>query len=107
MRLSGEERCRLTMLFLYILLQDDWGWGNVGYHREVTTPEVETPNIDALALRGVRLEQHYVFHFCSPTRCSLLSGRLPIHVNDVNISQSVENSRVGIRIRIGGDSELF
>ena len=33
-------------------------------------------------MSGLRLESHYVYNWCSPTRSSFLSGRLPIHVND-------------------------
>lgn len=29
----------------------------------------------------MRLERHYAYKFCSPSRCSFLSGRLPFHVN--------------------------
>ena len=43
-----------------------------------------TPNIDALVEDGVILDRHYVYKFCSPTRSSFLSGRLPYHVNEAN-----------------------
>ena len=69
---------------LLFLLVDDWGWANVGYHRDVPTHEVQTPNFDSLVKNGLELDQNYAFHFCSPSRCSLLTGRLPIHVNDNN-----------------------
>ena len=66
---------------ILFLLVDDWGWANVGYHREVATREVQTPNFDNLVKNGLELDQNYVFHFCSPSRSSLMTGRLPIHVN--------------------------
>ena len=69
---------------IMFMLVDDWGWANVGYHRDTPTKEVATPNIDALAEGGLELDQHYIFKLCSPSRCSLLTGRLPIHVNDDN-----------------------
>ena len=69
---------------IMFLLVDDWGWANVGYHRDPPTKEVVTPNFDALVKEGLELDQHYVFKLCSPSRCSLLTGRLPIHVNDDN-----------------------
>ena len=69
---------------IMFLLVDDWGWANVGYHRDPPTREVVTPNFDALVKEGLELDQHYVFKLCSPSRCSLLTGRLPIHVNDDN-----------------------
>ena len=73
---------------VYILV-DDWGWANVGYHRNPPTREVDTPNIDSLVKEGLELDQFYVYQFCSPSRSSLMSGRLPIHVNDLN--QDIDN----------------
>jgi len=64
-------------------LVDDLGYANVGY----TAPEPKeplTPYIDALASSGLRLENYYTYKFCSPTRSSFISGRLPIHVNQQN-----------------------
>ena len=69
---------------IVFVLVDDWGWANVGYHRDPPTKEVDTPNIDSLVKDGLELNQNYVFQFCSPSRSSLISGRLPIHVNDKN-----------------------
>ena len=63
---------------------DDWGWANVGYHRNPPTKEVVTPNFDSLVKSGLELDQHYAFRFCSPSRYSFLNGRLLIHVNDKN-----------------------
>ena len=42
---------------------------------------MRTPTLDALARGGVRLERHYAYKYCSPSRCAFLSGRLPLHVN--------------------------
>ena len=39
----------------------------------------------------MELDQHYAFRYCSPSRCSLLSGRLPIHVNDKNAPVKIYN----------------
>ena len=69
---------------IVFLLVDDWGWANVGYHRHPPTQEVQTPNFDSLVKDGLELNQNYVFHYCSPSRSSLMTGRLPIHVNDLN-----------------------
>ena len=71
---------------IIFILVDDWGWANVGYHRDPSTPEVVTPHIDQLVQEGLELDQHYTYQICSPTRCSALTGRYPIHVNDLNIS---------------------
>ena len=76
---------------LVFMLVDDWGWANVGYHRDPPTKEVVTPNIDKLVMEGLELDQHYVFKACSPSRSCLMSGRLPIHVNDQNIPPDYYN----------------
>jgi arylsulfatase A-like enzyme len=58
---------------ILILIADDLGWRDVGYHDS----EIRTPNLDRLARAGVRLERHYVYPTCSPTRAGLLTGRNP------------------------------
>lgn len=73
------------------MLVDDWGWANVGYHRDPATREVVTPNIDGLVKDGLELNQHYAYKFCSPSRSCLMSGRLPIHVNDLNLAPTNYN----------------
>ena len=51
--------------------------------------------MDAMAREGILLDRHYVFKFCSPTRSSILSGRLPIHVNQEN--SATEQPNAGVR----------
>lgn len=57
-----------------IFLIDDLGWTHVGYNGG----PYKTPNIDALAAGGVKLNQFYVMPVCSPTRAALLTGRYPM-----------------------------
>jgi len=57
-----------------ILLADDLGWADVGYH----DGEIATPAIDRLAREGVRLERFYSAPICSPTRAALMTGRDPL-----------------------------
>ncbi len=59
---------------IVILLADDLGWADVGYHGG----KIDTPNIDRLAGEGVRLENFHVAPLCSPTRAGLMTGRWPI-----------------------------
>ena len=77
---------------IVLVLVDDLGWANVGYHRATSSPEVDTPNINSLVQEGLELDQHYAFSVCGPSRCSLLSGRLPIHVSDKNRNNAMYNS---------------
>ena len=54
-----------------VVFMDDLGWSDIGCFGS----EIETPNIDALASRGIRLN-HYTTHpICSPARAALLTGR--------------------------------
>ena len=41
-------------LHIVLILIDDLGWANVGYHRDPPTAEVDTPNIDSLVEQGLR-----------------------------------------------------
>ncbi len=59
---------------IVFILVDDVGWNDVGYNGS----EISTPNIDALAASGVKLERSYVFPICSPTRAALMTGQNPL-----------------------------
>ena len=71
---------------LILILADDFGWGNIGFHRLDNTKEVQTPNLDALAASGIILDRFYAYKICSPSRCALQSGRYPVHVNTLNLA---------------------
>lgn len=88
--LKSDQPSKPHIIFMMV---DDWGWANVGYHLNTTSKEVVTPNIDNLVKEGVQLDQHYVFNWCSPTRSAFLTGRVPIHVNDVTTSETAYNSK--------------
>ncbi len=65
---STDERPNII-----VILADDQGWADIGYHGS----DIRTPNLDRLAAEGARLNRHYVYPTCSPTRVALLSGRFP------------------------------
>ncbi|MFP8871521.1 MAG: sulfatase-like hydrolase/transferase [Myxococcota bacterium] len=56
---------------IIIMLADDLGWADVGYHGS----DIATPSLDRLANEGMRLERFYVNPICTPTRAALLTGR--------------------------------
>merc|ERR1719210_3045683 len=69
---------------ILMLLMDDFGWANAGWHRPENYSEVKTPAMNELVKTGIELDRAYQYKFCSPTRSSLQSGRLPVHVNMEN-----------------------
>ena len=58
---------------ILIILSDDHGYADVGFHG---CRDIPTPNLDSLAKAGVRCSNGYVSGpYCSPTRAGLLTGR--------------------------------
>lgn len=55
---------------LVVILADDLGYTDLG----AFGGEIRTPNLDALAARGLRFTSFYTAATCSPTRAMLLSG---------------------------------
>jgi arylsulfatase A-like enzyme len=60
---------------IVFILADDMGYGDLGCYGNTYK---ETPNIDALAARGVRFTDAYApAPTCSPTRAAVLTGQYP------------------------------
>ena len=60
-----------------ILVADDLGWADVGYHGEDV---IRTPSLDRLAEEGAELNRFYATPICSPTRAALMTGRDPMRL---------------------------
>jgi len=60
-----EERVNIV-----IIMSDDSGYSDLGCFGS----EIDTPHLDKLAARGMRLTNFYTNGRCSPTRATLLSG---------------------------------
>lgn len=56
-----------------VILADDMGFADIGSYGA----EIPTPNLDALAARGVRFSQAYNYARCCPSRAALLTGLHP------------------------------
>lgn len=56
---------------IVIMSDDQGGWD----YRFMGNPVIDTPNIDAMAARSMRLSRFYVSPVCTPTRASLMTGR--------------------------------
>ncbi len=58
---------------IVLILADDMGFSDIGCYGG----EVNTPNIDKLAVNGLRFTQFYNAARCCPTRASILTGLYP------------------------------
>jgi len=61
-----------------VILMDDVGWGDFGCYGGGVAVGAPTPHIDRLAAAGLRLTSCYSEPSCTPSRASLLTGRLPM-----------------------------
>ena len=58
------------------IVVDDLGWADVSWR---SGGQTLTPNLDSLRRTGVELTNLQTYKFCTPTRSSFLTGRLPFH----------------------------
>ncbi|HNS15901.1 MAG TPA: arylsulfatase [Syntrophorhabdaceae bacterium] len=63
---------------ILIYLMDDVGWGDLGAYGGGHMAGAPTPNMDRLAREGLQLTSAYAQPSCSPTRATIMTGRLPI-----------------------------
>lgn len=68
------ESVRAKQPHILLVVADDLGWHDVGFHGS----EIRTPVLDKLAQDALLLDNYYVQPVCSPTRASMLTGRYPI-----------------------------
>ena len=65
------------------VLMDDVGYGDLAC---LGNPVIKTPNIDALWEKSARFTDFHVSPTCSPTRCSLMTGR---YCNEVGVWHTI------------------
>lgn len=68
---------------LVFALIDDMGWSDTEFGGSGTADfgRTKTPVMKSLEKDSVHLNRQYAYSWCGPSRSSLLSGRLPVHVN--------------------------
>lgn len=82
---------------IIIIVADDLGYGDVGCFGSST---VKTPNIDALAAKGIRLTDfHANGAVCSPTRAALLSGRYQQRTGIVGVVTAKGHRHTGMDLQ--------
>lgn len=57
-----------------LVITDDQGYGDLGAHGN---PVLQTPHLDRLHERSIRLTNFHVSPTCSPTRAAVMTGRYP------------------------------
>ena len=69
-----------------LLLTDDLGWQDVKCYDIDEPSPYETPNIDALAKKGVQFWQAYSpAPTCAPSRCAIMSGNHPARAQKTHV----------------------
>ncbi|MFT7160657.1 MAG: arylsulfatase A-like enzyme [Bacteroidia bacterium] len=71
-QLVGCDNKKSSTPNVIVIMTDDQGYGDIAAHGN---PYIETPNMDKLHDKSVRLENFHVSPTCSPTRASLITGK--------------------------------
>ena len=86
---------------IVLVMADDMGWGQTSYYDH---PVLETPNLDAMAAAGLRLDRFYAgAPNCSPTRSTVMTGRnndrvgvfdhgFPLRLQERTIAQALRDA---------------
>jgi arylsulfatase I/J len=96
---------------IMVVMVDDLGWSSVGFNLQqpqdfwTKKNRPQTPNIDKLAKSGVILSSHYAGKMCAPSRSSFISGRLPIHVNQIN--HKIDHPANGVPLGMSTIAEML
>jgi len=78
--LSSNTVAHAKPNIVYVLV-DNWGWGDLS----IQGSTLQTPRIDAFAGQGMRFTNFNVQNQCTPTRASLMTGRLPIRTGQMKV----------------------
>lgn len=94
---AQNNRSRPNILFI---LADDMGWADLSCYGR---PDYKTPNLDALAMQGMRFTNAYsAAPVCTPTRVGFQTGRYPARL-PVGLEEPIhERSAIGERVKTTG-----
>ena len=87
----GAQAAQSKRPNIVILLADDWGFSDVG----AFGGEIATPNIDALAAKGVSFSNFHVAGSCSPTRAMLQTGVINHRAGLGNMPETIPPEHLG------------
>ncbi len=81
-----------------VFIADDMAWDDCGAYGH---PSIRTPNIDALARDGLRFDNAFLTcSSCSPSRCSILTGRYPHNTGAPELHQPLPADQITVARRL-------
>ena len=83
-----------------IFLMDNVGWGDPGIYGGGLMAGAPTPNMDRLGHEGLQLLSTYSQPSCTPSRCTLLTGRLPMRHGQLRPSFAGEEGSLASEITL-------
>lgn len=86
---AGAKRPNIILIVL-----DDVGFSDIGAYGS----EIKTPNLDSLAMSGLRYNRFGTCAICSATRAALLTGRNPqtVHMEDLPARGKAPSTPIGV-----------
>lgn len=75
-----------------VIIGDDISWNDIGAYGH---PHVQTPNVDRMAQEGLRFDYAFLTcSSCSPSRCSIMTGRYPHNTGAAELHQPLPKNQV-------------
>lgn len=77
---------------IVFFIADDWSQEDMGAYGH---PSIQTPNMDQLAAAGIRFDNAYLTtSSCSPSRCSIITGRYPHNTGAPELHSELPDDQV-------------
>ncbi len=77
-----------------VFIADDMAWDDCGAYGH---PSIRTPHIDELARQGMRFDNAFLTcSSCSPSRCSILTGRYPHNTGASELHQPLPEDQITV-----------
>ncbi|QDT99009.1 sulfatase family protein [Gimesia aquarii] len=88
----AEDKTSPTRPNIILIFADDVSWNDLGCYGH---PTIRTPNLDRLAKEGLRFDNAYLTtSSCSPSRCSVITGRYPHNTGAPELHTPLPQSQV-------------